>query len=110
MPLLHRLVLCAALAAGLTAPTRAAEPDKLLPATTDSVVQVNIRQVLDSDIAKKYALEQLKQGARVRVHKESRDGKTVAQSIQVVGIQWGDLITQLRGYLNMADMAMKLLK
>ena len=61
MTLLHRLVVCAALTAGLSAPARTAEPDKLLPPTTDSVVQVNLRQVLDSDIAKKYALEQLKQ-------------------------------------------------
>jgi hypothetical protein len=55
-------------------------------------------------------LEQLKEGARIRVHRESRKGTMVAQSIQVVGIQWGDLITQLRGILDLADMARKLMK
>jgi len=59
---LHRLVVAIVLIAGsVTATARAAEPDKLLPATTEGVLQVNVRQILDSDIAKKYALEQLKQ-------------------------------------------------
>jgi hypothetical protein len=59
---LSRMVLGAALAIGLAAPTaRAAEPDKLLPAEADTVVHVNIKQLLDSDIIKKYALEQIKQ-------------------------------------------------
>jgi ribosomal protein L18E len=62
MTLLSRMVLGAALAVGLTASNaRAAEPDKLLPAEADTVVQVNIKQLLDSDIIKKYALEQIKQ-------------------------------------------------
>ncbi len=62
MTLLSRMVLGAALAVGLSAPNAcAAEPDKLLPAEADTVVQVNIKQLLDSDIIKKYALEQLKQ-------------------------------------------------
>jgi len=56
-----RMVLAAAVV-GLLAPTaRAAEPDKLLPAEADTVVHVNVRQILDSDIVKKYAIEQLKQ-------------------------------------------------
>src|ERR1700722_3490478 len=59
---LHRLVLGSVLAVGLSTVTaRAAEPDRLLPASTDSVVQVNVRQILDADITKKYALEQIKQ-------------------------------------------------
>lgn len=59
---LHRLVVGTILVAGFSTVTaRAAEPDKLLPASTDTVVQVNVRQILDSDITKKYALEQLKQ-------------------------------------------------
>jgi hypothetical protein len=59
---LSRMVLGAALVVGLTAPAaRAAEPDKLLPANADLVVQVNVKQILDSDIIKKYALENLKQ-------------------------------------------------
>jgi hypothetical protein len=60
---LSRPRLGAALALVLAAaPTaRAAEPDKLLPADADSVLYVNVRQILDSDIVKKYALEQMKQ-------------------------------------------------
>jgi hypothetical protein len=47
---------------GLGAPTaRAAEPDKLLPAEADTVVHVNVKQILGTDIIKKYALEQIKQ-------------------------------------------------
>jgi hypothetical protein len=42
-------------------PVRASEPDKLLPPECDSVISLNIRQVVDSDIIKKYALEQMKQ-------------------------------------------------
>ncbi|HEX4608543.1 MAG TPA: hypothetical protein VH092_10090 [Urbifossiella sp.] len=53
------LVLAAAVAAA--APTRAAEPDRLLPPDADVVVSVNVRQVLESDIVKRYALENLKQ-------------------------------------------------
>ena len=53
----------AALVVGALAanPSRAAEPDKLLPADADTVVCVNIKQILDTDIIKKYSLEQLKQ-------------------------------------------------
>ena len=52
----------AAVAVALAAPVaRAAEPDKLLPADADSVVYVNVKQLLGSDIIKKYALEQIKQ-------------------------------------------------
>jgi hypothetical protein len=59
---LYRLAAAALLVAGsVTATARAAEPDPLLPATTDTVVQINVRQILESEIAKKYAIEQLKQ-------------------------------------------------
>ena len=44
-----------------TAPCSAAEPDKLLPADADTVAFVNVKQLVDSDIIKKYALEQIKQ-------------------------------------------------
>ncbi len=52
------LVLATVVAA---APTRAAEPDPLLPADADVVISMNVRQVLESDIVKRYALENLKQ-------------------------------------------------
>jgi len=47
--------------AGVAASARAAEVEPLLPKETEQVVNVNFKQMLDSDIIKKYALEQLKQ-------------------------------------------------
>jgi hypothetical protein len=62
MTYLHRFVFGTILVAGLSSATvRAAEPDKLIPASADTVVQVNVREILEADITKKYALEQLKQ-------------------------------------------------
>ncbi len=62
MPCLTRRVLGAvAVSVALAAPARAAEVDKLLPADTEFVVQVNVRQALDSELVKKYAIEQIKQ-------------------------------------------------
>ena len=40
---------------------RASEPDKLLPADSEFVMSVNLKQIVESDIIKKYALEQVKQ-------------------------------------------------
>ncbi len=61
--MIRRLFLAATLTAGLTlsAPARAAEIDTLLPSETESVIFVNVKQILASDIVKKYALGQLKQ-------------------------------------------------
>jgi hypothetical protein len=60
-----RLLLGAALVVAVVAAkapnARAAEPDKLLPAEADTVLSVNIKQILDTDLIKKYALEQMKQ-------------------------------------------------
>ncbi|MBA4067753.1 MAG: hypothetical protein C0501_29445 [Isosphaera sp.] len=60
-PRVSRLVLAAAAAAGLSAPARGAEPDKLIPASADTVAVVNLRQIIDSEIVKKFALDQIKQ-------------------------------------------------
>jgi hypothetical protein len=59
---LSRLGLGAALAVLAAGPAaRAAEPDKLLPAASEFALSVNVKQILGSDIIKKYALEQIKQ-------------------------------------------------
>ena len=52
------------LVAGLAAPARAAEVDPLLPADSEGVALVNVRQILDSDLVKKYALGQIKQALK----------------------------------------------
>jgi hypothetical protein len=54
------LAAAAALLAATTPTARAADVDKLLPADSEYVIAVNVRQVLDSDIIKKYALGQIK--------------------------------------------------
>lgn len=58
-----RFALGAAVVAALAfAPSlRAAEPDKLIPVDADTVISVNVRQIIDSEVIKKYALEQAKQ-------------------------------------------------
>src|SRR5262245_27005055 len=61
MTKLSRLIMGAAMVVGLANTARAADPDKLLPADTDTIAMVNLRQIIDSDIIKKYALEQIKQ-------------------------------------------------
>jgi hypothetical protein len=70
------MMLGAALLAGLcVSNARAAEPDKLLPADTDMVILVNVKQILESEIVKKYALEQLKQAL------EGQDAKKLLTDI-----------------------------
>jgi len=62
--MLRRFLMGAALAVVLAIPAqtvRAAEVDTLLPAETEFVVFFNARQMLDSELTKKYALGQIKQ-------------------------------------------------
>jgi hypothetical protein len=56
-----RLLVAALMAGGLAAPLSAAEVPPLLPAETESVIYVNFRQVIDSPLVKKLALEPMKQ-------------------------------------------------
>lgn len=61
---MRRVSLCllaAVLTAGVAASARAAEVEPLLPKETEQVVHANFKQMLDSDIVKKYAMGQLKQ-------------------------------------------------
>ncbi len=54
------------LVAGLAAPARAAEVDKLLPAEAEIVIHINYKQILESDLVKKHALEQMKQALQTQ--------------------------------------------
>src|SRR5438552_7495482 len=55
-----RTGLLAAVCLAWLAPARAAEVDKLLPNDTEILVTINVRQILDSPLVKKYALDHLK--------------------------------------------------
>ena len=56
-----RFAIAAALAVALAPTARAADVDKLIPADAEYVVHFNLKQLLGSEIIKKYALDQLKQ-------------------------------------------------
>jgi hypothetical protein len=58
---LSRLAMAAAFAVLAASSARAAEADPLLPADSDTVGYVNVKQLVDSDVVKKYAIEQIKQ-------------------------------------------------
>lgn len=81
-----------ALAAGPVA--RAAEPDKLLPADSDTVISINVKQIMDSDIVKKYAVEQMKQALQGADIKKFMDdlGLDPLKDIEkvVIGGSWTD--------------------
>jgi len=58
---LSRLGLATALAVLAAGSVRAAEADPLIPADADTVAYVNVKQLVESDVVKKYAIEQIKQ-------------------------------------------------
>lgn len=58
---ISRCLLAVVMAAGLAATARAADVNPLLPKETEYVVHMNFKQMMDSDIIKKYAMGQIKQ-------------------------------------------------
>jgi hypothetical protein len=102
MKVVNRCVLAAVVAATglLTAPARAADVSPLLPAETESVVFVNVRQILDSDLIKKFALAQIKQAL------EGNDAQKTMKELgldplkdidQVHGGLWGEDAQNMKG-------------
>lgn len=61
----------------LAAPARAAEIDPVLPAESESVMAVNLRQIVDANLVKKYVLGQLKQALA---------GNDAAKQLQELGL------------------------
>ena len=62
MTRMTRMMFAAALFVAVGSPaSRAVEPDKLLPEGTDGVAIINVRQIIDSEIFKKYAQGPVKQ-------------------------------------------------
>lgn len=60
---LHACLFAGALLA-LAVPARAAEADPYLPDDTEAVLAVNVRQILDSPLVKKFALEKIKEALK----------------------------------------------
>jgi hypothetical protein len=77
----------AVLVAGLVASTRAAEVDPLLPAQTESILFVNVRQVIESELVKKYALGQIKQAL------EGNDAKKMLDKLGLDPLKDVDRVT-----------------
>jgi len=65
-------------ALALLAPARAAEADRYLPAETQQVVVVNVKQLLDSQLFKKFALPE--------VEKQLKDNKEYKEFQQATGV------------------------
>jgi len=95
MKVVNRCVLAAAVVASAVwaAPARAADVDPLLPADSEQVFFVNVRQILDSDLVKKFALAQIKQAL------EGNDAQKMMKDLgldplkdvdKVSGGVWGD--------------------
>jgi hypothetical protein len=57
---LGRVGLTVFLAAAVAVSARAVEPDKYLPSDSEAVLVINVRQILESPLIKKHALEQIK--------------------------------------------------
>ncbi len=54
-----------------SAPARAIEPDKMIPADAEAVVVFNVRQTLDSPLIKTYALDKIKEGMKSNAQAET---------------------------------------
>jgi len=48
----------------VAAPARAAEIDKLLPADTETVLTINVKQIFSSDLVKKVGLDKAKEALK----------------------------------------------
>ena len=60
---LHTSLFAGALSA-LAVPARAADADTYLPDDTEAILTVNVRQILDSALVKKFALEKIKEALK----------------------------------------------
>lgn len=108
----RRLLAGAVLAVAVAAPVRAADADPILPAETESVVFVNVRQVIDSDVVKKFALGQIKQALQGNDAKKMLEdlGLDPLKDIDRVTIgQWGsaeemNFVGAIRGKFDKAKL------
>jgi hypothetical protein len=54
-----------------SAPARAVEPDKMIPADAEAVIVFNVRQTLDSPLIKAYALDKIKDAMKGNAQAET---------------------------------------
>ncbi len=103
MRFVRRLLAAAAIGLGLTAtPVRAADVDPLIPAESESYLQINLKQIMDSDLFKKYALANLKQALQ---------GNEAQKTLETLGLDplkdidsitagfWGDNPQDMKGLM-----------
>ena len=103
MRFVRNLLAAAAIGVGLTAtPIRAAEVEKLIPAEAESYFQINLKQIIESDLFKKYALANLKQ---------AMEGNEAQQTLKALGLDplkdvdsitggfWGDNPQEMKALL-----------
>lgn len=103
MRFVRRLLAAAAIGLGLAAtPVRAADVDNLIPAETESYLQINMKQIIESDLFKKYALANLKQALQ---------GNEAQKTLETLGLDplkdidtitagfWGDDPQNMKGLL-----------
>lgn len=101
MRFVRSLLAAAAIGIGLTAtPVRAAEVERLMPAETEQYIQVNLKQIIESDLFKKYALANLKQALQ---------GNEAQKTLEALGLDplkdvdsitaglWGDDPQNMKG-------------
>jgi hypothetical protein len=89
--MLRRILLGTMIALGLSLgarSARAAEIDNLLPDKTESVIYVNVKQILDSDLFKKYARGQVKQ-----MLEANEDAQKMLKDLGVDPLKDIDLVT-----------------
>jgi hypothetical protein len=103
MRFVRRLLAVAAIGFGLSATSvRAAEVERLIPAEAESYLQINLKQIIDSDLFKKYALANLKQALQ---------GNEAQKTLETLGLDplkdidsitagfWGDNPQDMKGLL-----------
>ncbi|MBX3400100.1 MAG: hypothetical protein KF873_15320 [Gemmataceae bacterium] len=103
MRFVRRLLAAAAIGLGLAAtPVRAADVERLIPAEAESYLQINLKQVIDSDLFKKYALANLKQALQ---------GGEAQKTLETLGLDplkdidtitagfWGDNPQDMKGLM-----------
>lgn len=88
MRIVRKMLAATVIGLGLTGSvTRAADVEKLIPAEAESYVQINFKQILDSDLFKKYALANLKQAM------EGNDAQKTLKSLGLDPLKDVDSVT-----------------